>query len=241
MHLTEEQLQRILHEEAAGDASHLAVCSDCQAQLARARDDESEILALLTTVDHEPQGPGADAIASMASRRGAGRQPRRFPWAAVVLLACFLGGVAYAVTSTPLRSWLAKMLADSTGAPAPVDPDHAQETPTSLSGIAVDPGDGLAISFEHPAPGSRVRVLLGDQSQVLVQGPDDGARFTSEPGRLLVSIVADSTLIQVTIPRGAPRVEIFALGRRLLLKQGPTVEVSSPAAPDGGYVIPLAP
>ena len=243
MHLTEEQLQRVLHGEATGVAapSHLTDCSVCRAQLDRAREDESEILALLTTVDQEPQGLSAEGVALMARGRAAGRQPRRFPWAAAILLACLLGGIAYAITSTPVRSWFAKVRANPTDAPATVDSAAGREAPSRLSGIAVDPGDGLAISFEQPARGSRVQVRLADQSQVMVEAPDGAARFTSAPGRLLVTVVTDSALVQVTIPRGAPRVEIFSQGRRLLLQQGGTVEVSSPATPDGGYVIPLAP
>lgn len=244
MHLTEEQVQRILHREGVGDAAlaHQASCPECQELVRRAGKDEAGILDLFHSVDHDPPAISAADIASLAQAR-APRRPVQFRWAAVLLLACILGGVAYALPGSPLRDWFSALLAgDSPESPAPtVDSLTPSEPSATGSGIAVDPGASLVIAFETPRPGGRVHVTFTDQHQVMVQGPEGAVRFTSGPDRLDVLLRADSIMVTVSIPRTAARVSILAGSRRLLRQEGNRIASPFQPDPDGSYTLPLAP
>jgi hypothetical protein len=244
MHLTEDQVQRILHGEEVGDAAlaHQASCLECQALVRRAGEEEAGILDLLHSVDQDPPSITAAAIADLAGAP-IPRRPRQVRWAAVLLLACILGGGAYALPGSPLKGWLAALLAGgSRESPGPtVDSIVPTEPPEGGSGIAVDPGTFLAIGFDAPRPGGQVRVTLTDRRQVVVQGPEGAVRFTSGPDRLDVLLRADSIMVAVSIPRTAARVAILAGDRQLLLQEGSRIISPFSPNPDGSYTLPLAP
>src|SRR5688500_7027672 len=121
MHLDEEQLQRMLHGEAAPVAGrplreHLSACAECRERLRQAERDEAEVHALLRRVDHPAPAVSAEAVAARAGRapdRGWGR------WAAGILLALTAAGAAYAAPGSPLRGWARSVLEPAGERPQP--------------------------------------------------------------------------------------------------------------------------
>ena len=243
MHLTEEQVQRVLHREEAGKdiSGHLGTCADCQETVSRARRDEAEILGLLGAVDSDPPPLTAGDIANQSTMV---RQhpPRRLRWAAVILLGCVAGGAAYALPGSPLKSWLTRLFQEDSIAVIDSAAQSRETSPTpAVSGIAVDPGSVLTIVFDPPRIGSRARVTVSDESRVSVEGPTGQVLFTSEPDRLRVTLLGDSVTILVRIPQGANRVEVRLGDRPVLIKRGTAVDTRYPPDPTLGYLIPLTP
>lgn len=244
MHLSDELVQRLLAGEETNPSvrNHVADCPPCQALVERAQQDEGEILELLQAVDVPPPGINAEMLVSLARVRRQRPRPNRYRWAALFLVACLLGGVAYALPGSPLKTWLSAILGDSRAPSATRDSaPGALPSPPMSSGVALDPGDMLAIVFLAPPPGARTTVILTDDSQVVVQAPIGEARFTAEANRLLISIGSDSTVVVIRIPRAAPRVEILADARRLLTKTGPRIVTPFSPPADTAYLLPLAP
>ncbi len=239
-HLDVEQIQRHLHGELAAAAAgtvrgHLAECPDCRARTTQAMQDEAELHALLRHLDHAPPQVTAAAIAAKARRpsRTWGR------WAAGLLLAMSLGGVAYAQPAVraaivAVVGWLG---ARGDG-PAPIaGPEQTPAPP--LAGIAVTPGRTLNIRFTSSQVTGQLRVSLIDGTEVLVRAPAGAATFSAEVDRLVVDNLNATADFEITIPREASRVEITVGGVRLLLKEGP--RVTAPVAPDtaGTYLLSL--
>jgi hypothetical protein len=244
MHLTEEQLQRLLHGEESSQAvaNHVAGCLECHALVDQARQDEGEIFDLLRAVDIEPPGLDAEALASLARVRRRRPPQSRYRWAAGIVLVGLLGGVAYALPGSPLKAWLTAMLSSRREVSLPPDSTAGTpETPVAVSGIAVDPGGMLVIVFEASPPGARVRVTITDDAQVMVQAPIGQARFTSEMDRLLIAVDGESTEVEIRIPRSAPRVEILVDTRRLLAKTGMAIVAALSPERDSSYLLPLSP
>ena len=159
---------------------------------------EREIFRLLESVDSRPPALTAERVVAIADGRR--RRSGLYRWAAVILLVAVVGGVAYALPGSPFRSWLEALVSPQ---PVPVSDQPILPLPVP-AGIAVDPGERLTVVFDRPPAGTRARVTLTDDSQLVVETPSGGARFTAGSNSILVSITRDSTLVQVRIPRSAP-------------------------------------
>jgi hypothetical protein len=239
MHLTEEELQRLLHGEAAPDPvrAHAEQCSECAGRLEQERAKEADLFALLDTVDHPPPMVTAHDIAARARppRRRLASSPVR--WAATIVLVVGLAGIAYAVPGSPVRTWLEDVFHSD------AESDGTLVTPAfddGPAGIAIDPGALLVIVFETVRTGSRARVTLVETPRVMVEAPSGSAGFTIGPDRLQVAIGRDSTLVEVRVPRSLPRLEIYQ-GNRLLLSRTAAGVVVPPSAGDSVYLLPLGP
>lgn len=226
MHLDEEQVQRLLHHElppAAETAAraHLAACSDCRGRAAEAERDEQEVHALLRALDHPVPRLDPESVAARA--RAHGFVPPRVRWAAGILLALGLAGVAYAAPGSPLRRWaqaVAERLGGSSRRP-PVAPTAL--IPDSGAGIAVVAGPELVILFTAPQPAGQAQVSLTDGAEVVVRAPIGAATFTFDVGRLVIDNRGSSATFTIQIPHAAPLVEIRVAGQRVFLKEGPHV------------------
>ena len=196
---------------------------------------EEEIFRLLESVDSPPPALTAGRIAATARRRR--RRAGWYRWAAIILLVAVVGGVAYAMPGSPFRSWLESLTA------SPRTPASERVSPPASvpAGIAMEPGERLTIAFDHSTAGSRARIVLTDASQLMVETPAGAARFTAGSDRLVVTINRDSTLVQVSIPRSAPHVEILAGTRLLLRKTGPGIVTPFPIEADSSYFLRLTP
>jgi hypothetical protein len=241
MHLDEDQVQRLIHDErvlprAAEAQQHLVGCDVCRERIAMARREEAEVFALLRAVDD----PVPSADVAVIERRAGTLGTRRLSWAAGIVVALGIAGVAYAAPGSPLQRWMATL----TGWLRP-DPQRTQTSssgplPSSaLAGVAVAPGQRLVIVFTSTQTVGDVRVRLTDSAHVAVQAPSGSAMFTSDSDRLVIDNRAGLGTFEIEIPRSAPRVEIVVGGTRRFLKEGGRVAADGPADTAAVYVIPL--
>ena len=241
MHLDEEQVWRALHSELAASVEpyirdHVDGCADCRARLETARREEHDVYALLREVDHPVPSvhPGIMVAGAGAPRAG-------WRWAAGILLALGFAGVAYAAPGSPVRTWVAAVLARmSTPGHPPLVASPSAPSNSAMAGIAVAPGRALVIVFTSRQPVGEAVVSLTDSSQVTVHAPIAAATFTSEPDRLVIHNQGSSANFEIAIPATAPRVEIRVGEESRFLKEGPRITTRPPmTVPTGRYVVPL--
>jgi hypothetical protein len=242
MHLTDDQIQRIMHDELAAPAAsevrrHLAECSSCQAVMDQAQHDERWVLDRLAALDHaRPVLRAADITTIARSQRGStwGR------WAAGILLASGLAGAAYAAPGSPLPKMLARLLqSDTRPVEVPALPRPAGRDASQV-GIAVLPGTRLTISFETARTGDTARVFLSDDGDVVVRARGGATSFDSDPERVRIVHRGSPGWFEIGIPRAAPLVEIEVAGRRILRKEQARLSAEVAADALGRYLIPLA-
>ena len=242
MHLAEEQVYRVLHDEvppslAADVQAHLAACPACRDRVAEAEREDRWIIGRLSLLDHVPPVlRAADLIGAARSRRapGWGR------WAAGILLALGVGGVAYAAPGSPLPGVLASIIESVRTPVQPVAlPTVPDRRPTD-AGIALPVVDRLTISFASAASGDTAVISLSSGSEVVIRARGGVTSFASDPDRVTVDHRGGPARFEVLIPRKAPMVQVDVAGRRIFRKAGSGV-TSVQVAPDslGRYVIPL--
>lgn len=242
MHLDDEQVQRLLHDElASSDATrvrdHVTQCADCRSQFDTARRDEEELGELFRHLDHPAPRMTASAVISRA-------QSESWSWlkrAAVILLMVSVAGVAWAAPGSPLRSILGRALGWVRAGHVTVAPRATAPAPPAISGVAVAPGSRLLILFTSAQAGSAARVSLTDDEDVVVRAPVGAAAFTSDDDRLVIENGGAAATFEIGIPRGAPHIEIRVAGTRIFAKNGPRVWSNAGAATAGAYSIPLVP
>ncbi|NIQ53158.1 MAG: hypothetical protein GWN71_06865 [Gammaproteobacteria bacterium] len=195
---------------------------------------DPQLEALLRSLDHDPpRVTAADLVARAERRSGWGR------WAAGVALALGIAGAAYAVPGSPVRGWI-DGIAPGSGAgeshevDAPIDRTGPAE---GGAGVGLDPAMPLVVAFPSPR-GGRLRVVLTGDSLVEVVADAGAARYTSEPGRLVVD-PAGPAAFELRVPRTAVRVEVVIDGRRAFLKDGPETAAAVAPGPDGAYLLSL--
>jgi hypothetical protein len=241
MHLSEERLQRLLHQQL--DASglleardHVAACRECRERLLAAERDEAEVHALLRQLDHPPPETNAEEIAARAARTspGWGR------WAAGILLFLLGAGAAYAAPGSPLPGWIRGAVA-WLEAPSRLEPPPPilDQKPEPSAGIAAPPGSDFTIAFTSPEPGGSARVSLTDGEEVVVRAPRASASFTSTAKGLVIANTGTAATFEIEIPRSAPRVEIRVGDRRILLKLGGRVVADAKQETGGHYTLAL--
>jgi len=247
MHLDDERLQRLLSGELeprveASIRGHLATCEPCRVQLTAARREASEASRLLGLLDDPvPRLDPEDVM--HASRRVLGWGRR----AALVFLGLGLAGVAYAAPGSPVPGWLRSLATPARPAPtraAAIAPRPTQSGDAGVSGIAVSPGERLAILLPSPPTGASAYVSLSDTADIVVRVLSGKASFSSGIDRLLVETADSTAVFRILVPRAASRVEIRAGGSRLFLKQGARITASTEPSAGGVYalrVLPRAP
>jgi hypothetical protein len=241
MHLNEDQVQRLLHDElpaahAVETQQHLAACDACQKRIDMARREEAELFALLGAMD-DP----APAVDAAVLARKAGRvEARRLPWAAGIVVALGIAGVAYAAPGSPLQRWVATLKEWLRAEPPSTQTSVSiSAPPRSMAGVAIVPGQRLVIAFTSTQTEGDVRVRMTDSVLVVVRAPSRSATFTSDADRLVIDNRGDRSTFEIDIPRSAPRVEIVVGGTRRFLKEGHRVSADGPADTAGVYVISL--
>jgi hypothetical protein len=238
MHLDDERIQRLLHDELGSAAAeirlHLENCAACRELVDEAREEERRIFGLLSRVDH-PR-PVIDPRILLAERTASGGQWGRR--AAAVILGVAIAGAAYALPGSPLPAALDKLLGTGVAwrdsAPA-TQRDRVSAPP---AGIAVPSADGLVIRLLAEGEGAVATIELTEDEEVVVSTVEGSATFTSDPGSLTVRS-SGPVRLEIHIPRTAASVEVRS-GSTLVfrkLARGPVSE----AAPDsmGRYIIPL--
>ena len=240
MHLDDELIQRELHRELgsrdAAVRAHLADCLECRDRLAEAAREEARVYELLRRIDHGALPIDPQALVDRARRA-------RLAWtrsAAVVLLGLGVAGVAYATPGSPFRTWLQAVVEAVTGSRAdPVAPT-LPDTPSvpGPSGLSIDPGRSYVIVLLAPQDSAQLRVSLTSDPVLVVTALSGTPTFTSGTYRLTIDNRTTPTDFAITIPREAPRVEIWVGRERVFLKEGLRV-TTQPGEGAGSYVVPL--
>ena len=246
MHLDEDQVQRLLHDELSAQTStavrdHLADCDDCRERVTKAKAEEQLVYTMLGHLDRPAPRINVRTIAARS------RTPNstRFRVAAGVLLAIGLAGAAYALPGSALRRWMDATII-RVADPSPRGTSGVTGDPTSqalasnAAGIAVAPGPNLVIVFTSAQPQGYVDVSLTDDADVIVRAPIGAATFTSEADQLMIQNSGSSSTFEIQIPRAARRVEIRVGTQRLLLKEGASVFAGRSADSRGRYRLPLS-
>ncbi len=243
MHLDQEKLQRALDgelqaEEALAVGSHLRECAACRSSLQQAGKEEREVLGLLTSLDHPTPELSLDAIRSRS--RGQGHRWGR--WAAGVVLALGITSAAYALPGSPLPA-LVRRIAHGLHSEAESPGGGLQEAApvAPMSGIAVQPGDFLAIRFSSFQARGEIRVEFTDQPEVAVRAMGGSPTFTSDPDRLLIENAGSDADFEIEISRAASQVEILVGGRLRFSWEGGRVRAGTPADEEGRFLISLQP
>lgn len=245
MHLDEERLQRLIHDELGAwekDEAfrHVATCEDCRRRVIEATREETSVHELLHEVDTPTPDVFADAIARQAAAVAPMVRSTLTAWlqkAAAVAIVVGIAGAAYAIPGSPVRGWIHDVTRKLTGRPENPAPAPRQGR-TGVSGVAVSPGDRLTILFEPGAKGAELRIDLTDGPDAQVHGQAGAAAYTSSAGYLLVRGLDSTAVFQVLIPRSAPWVEIRAQDERVFLKEGPRITTGGSRMGDR-YVLPL--
>lgn len=242
MHLDEEQLQRILHDELAPsvDATvrrHVGECEGCRARVREAAREEEEAFGLLRAIDRPPPPTVSfDTIAWRARRRDHTWMRR----AAAVLAVMVGAGAAYAAPGSPLPDLLRRLVGAAEDGPRPRAPADSLPTLPATSGVAVDPGESFTIVLAPGRPGGTVTVALTDDAELVVQAKNGRSSFASDVNRLTITTV-DLGDISIAVPRGAPRVEVRVGPRRVFLKAGAIIESERPRDARGRYTLRWGP
>jgi hypothetical protein len=201
--------------------------------------------------------PGGSAASTSFSDVSA-LPPRRWgrsPALRAAVLVLGLAGVASAtVPGSPLRAWIDRVLplsgatgADAleTGTSAAADPgadgiSAPAHPPTTLM---VPPVDGaLTIRIERPHPELRIRVRLGEESDLLIQasGGAAGGRFRTGAGRLTIEEAGEGEVV-IGVPAGARRVSLEVDGRVYMLKEAGLLQILVPVADTVGSEFVFSP
>jgi hypothetical protein len=233
MHLDEERIERLLHDELgapeAGVArAHVAQCVECRARLAETRDNERWAIERLRTLDHPVAARARPDLVPTPARFE--RPWRR--WAAGIGLLVGLTGGAYA----------AVYLAEHVGRDRRPDSAQSASVDTVTQGVGVLPGERLTIVFATARPDRTVTIALTAGEEVMVRAVNGAATFSSEPERLAVDNTGSVARFEIDIPSTARQVEVRVGSRTVFTKR--LAEVSAPTGrrdPRGRYVIPLQP
>lgn len=247
MHLADEEIQRLLHQELAEPArrnglEHLGECTVCRERLEQAGREEREIFGLLERLDHPT--PSVDIAVFMRAARPA-PAPDWKRKAAVIALMLGGAGVAYAAPGSPLPGWIRTIVESFTaqrvtGPPAAPAAAIDSTTPT-LSGLAVPAGTRLTVVFAAEQGSGTVTVRLTDGPDVVVRAVHGTAAFSTDVDRLTIANEGSAADYEIEVPRVAPSVELRVADRRMFLKRASHVESSVAPAGDGTYTFTLRP
>jgi anti-sigma factor RsiW len=239
MHLDEERLQRMLHDELSPTAREVAVvhlesCDGCRARLDHATRLESRIFGALETIDTPPP-LRLLTVHPQARRRG--------PWYRRLIAVSVLGiaGIAYAAPRSPLRSFVDRVTRrpSATRKPDSLIARQGQST----SGIALAPGPRLEIEIDRVTESDIVTVAIVDRTDedaVVLRAVGGRPAFQTSADRVIVKNVDGVGALTIDIPRTAAHVEIRVGPTRLFVKDGLDVITSIRPDAKGRYALPFA-
>lgn len=229
-HLNESTLQAHLDGELPCDErldveAHLGACTECARKL---REQESLARGVSAALGLLESGEELDRVRyetrhRWSARRSLARHRRLAAAAAVVLLV--VGGAISAHPSSPVRAFVASILAGARGADPPAAAVQAANAPAApyeearqWPGVRAELHDGrLRVEVRPPGTGTTVHVRLvdGHRAALYAQGE---ARFWTAAGVLAAELGSGDVLIE--IPRLATEAEISVGSVVVLRKHG---------------------
>jgi hypothetical protein len=238
MHLDDERVQRLLHDELAPPAravalEHLETCDACRARLDDEARAEHRLFATLQAIDTPPplRMPHFDAR-PRTSRR----------WLAQLVASIgglAIAGIAFAAPGSPLPGLLRRVTQSTPTVSAPSPPPAAG--PATDAGIAVTPGRRLAIDVAHGSGAAMAMITLTDSGEVTLRAVGGRPSFSSGVDRVAIRNVEGVTALFIEIPRAAPYVELRVDGKRVLVKDGSEIATAARRDDAGRYAVPLGP
>lgn len=245
MHLDEERLQRLIDgelspEEETSARAHLTGCESCRQRFDEAEREQADVFARLRVLDDPPPVVRASVVAARARETAA--RPRMqvgLAWAAGLVIALGLGGLASAVPGSPFHGWITALTGwiGERGSHAPAATDSVPGP--EVAGVSVAPGGRLVLSFLRAQPGGQVRIVWTDEAEVEVRAPRGAATFDSGADTLRIDDRQPATF-EVRIPRAAPHVEIEVQGTRIFSSEAGRVTGPMRGSGDGD-LLPLEP
>jgi hypothetical protein len=237
MHLDEERIQRLLHDELSSAGAetrlHLESCVACRGLVEEARAEERRIFGLLSQVDHPIAAPDPRSLLAERRTYGGGWGRR----AAAVILGAAIAGAAYALPGSPLPAALDRLL-DIGGSRDSLPATRTDRDSTPPAGIAVTAEEGLVIRLVSEGEDAVASIELTEDEEVAVRAVRGGASFTSDPGRLTVRS-SGPVRLEIRIPRTAKSVEVLAGSTPVFqLRAGGPISRTPPDSM-GRYTIPL--
>jgi hypothetical protein len=238
MHLDDERMQRLLHDELAPPAwavalEHLATCDSCRTRF----DDESRMEARLFATLQAIDTPAPLRLLDLDSRPRSGRRWLARLGAAIGGL--MIAGIAFAAPGSPLAGLLRRVTQSTRTVTAP-SPSRAAE-PEANAGIAVAPGRRLTIDVAAGGGTAVATISLTDSGEVVVRAVGGRPSFTSGVDRVAIRNVDGITALFIDIPRTAPYVEVHVERTRVLVKRGLEVTTTGRLDDTGRYLVPLGP
>ena len=238
MHLDDERMQRLLHDELEPPAravalEHLDTCDACRARLEAEARAERRLLTTLQAIDTPPP-------LRMPQFNARPRTSRRW----LAQLAASIGGlaiagIAFAAPGSPLPGLLRRVTQSTPTVSAP-SPAPAVE-PATDAGIAVTPGGRLAIDVARGSGAAVATISLTDSREVILRAVGGRPSFSAGVDRVAIRNVEGITALFIDIPRTAPHVELRVDGTRVLVKDGPEIVTAARRDDAGRYALPLAP
>jgi len=270
MHLSDEQLQRVLHGEEpqypdSVARAHLRVCESCAARLDAARQDEAEILELLRHADRGPPVLTVETVAAAARRRThvkRASEDRRTPGsryvalrnrAAAIIAAVTLAGVAYAAPGSPFPALVRRVAALITG-PSATPGESASPRVGRVPGGAIGGAGGMkfttgarfTIQFETTRPSDTAAVGIVDSTELTIRVPSGTSISSPNDETVVVNARSSSShatpgRFEIDIPRTSRHVEIIVRNRRVFLSEGGMASEGFARDSAGRLLIPLGP
>lgn len=241
MHLEDEQIQRMLHDEldASSQAAlgrHLDSCDSCRRRLEEARREDEWVFGLLRRVG--PEAPHVEA--GTIARRAHGFEFGAHRRAAGLLLAVATAGTVYAFPGSPLPAWKDRFSHWLAGRPTPAVPSPSPDGVEVGSGIAVVPSEHLTIRFAATQATGSAFVSFTNGEDVVVRVVGGAASFATTADRLVVSNEGSRADYEVDLPRNAARVEIEVGARRFVFGRDLAIDPDATRDARGRLVLPLS-
>lgn len=239
MHLDDESMQRLMHDELAPPAraaalEHLEACHACRARLDGEASAEEQIFAMLQAIDT----PAPLRVLELDSASHASR--RWLTRLAAAIGGVAIAGIAFAAPGSPLPGLL-RRVTQSTPTVSPPGPSPTPVPPTN-AGIAVTPGRRLAIDVARGSGAAMATIALTDSGEVMLRAVGGRPSFSSRVDRVAIRNVEGITALFIDIPRTAPYVELRVDGTRVLVKDGLDVVTTAARRDTGGrYLLRLRP
>lgn len=234
-HLDDESIELLLsgelsESEAHAIRDHLAQCRACVRRVEAARQEDQEIGALLSVLDHPVPQVRAEDVMRRARRRWL--RPRTAA-AGIVLLV--VAGAASAMPGSLVRTWLAELFEglQETGA--------QQSPPVGVSGgISVIPTGQFELVFEVGQRSGVIRVSLTHEAELAVRAIGEGPGYSVAPERVQVENAGSAADYEILVPRSAENVRIRVGDTVVFTKQG--ASITTAARPDGRgrYILDFA-
>ncbi len=212
---------------------HMAGCEACSRRFEAAKQEEQEIGALLSLVDHPVPKVGVEEVIRRATRLGR----RTYIAAAAGIVLFVLAAAASATPGSPLRSWLVGLLGEAREAPAQ---DGQGPSTGAPGGISVIPAGEFELVFEAVQEVGVLRISLTDENELAIRSIGGGPGYSIAPEHVRVENAGSTADYEITIPRSAEHVRIRVADAVVLVKRGASIVTAAVQDAAGRYVMNFA-